>query len=228
MKLFIAVVIATCMSAAAMADSIDFSFFDTSSSATWTWALGTAGLTANANSAKVGLLGWPQQIPLNGDVLVSFTSGPNVGGKGTYPFGAGGSIVIDGCLPNQGPNCATVPLFSGTFTDGELGHAGLNNFSFDGPDVTGTINPELAAFFGFQTSNVVGSLDAILVCAGKCESGLSGLIGSGDLVLSAAPGESPPPPSPEPSPLGLVGGGLLVLGVLCGTRRRSIRLQSQK
>jgi len=205
---------------AAFADSIDFGFTGGSASATWSWAGGSSALNAITNSASVGLVGG-SSIPINGSVLVSFTSGPGTGGSGSltnpYTFGpsASGSIVIDGCLPGQGSGCTTVTLFLGQFQTGELAVTGGGNFNFDGADVTGTINPGVASYFGFNNDNVVGSLDAILTCAAStngCTTGFSGLVGSGDLILSQAPGG--PPPIPEPSTLFLMGGGVLALSLL--------------
>src|SRR5579863_10397108 len=177
---------------AALADSIDFSFTGSNNaSSSWSWAGGSSTLNAQTNSANVGLLGG-SSIPLNGNVLVSFTSGPGTGGSGTvtnpYTFGPStfGTIVINGCLPGQGAGCTTVTLFSGQFNTGELALTGGNNFNFDGVDVSGTIAAGVASYFGFNTLNVVGSLDGILACAGGtggCTTGFSGMVGSGDLVL---------------------------------------------
>ena len=211
---------------AALADSIDFSFNGGSPSATWSWAGGSSTLSAQADSASVGLVGG-SPIPLNGNVLVSFTSGPGTGGSGTladpYTFGPSlaGSIVINGCLPGQGAGCTTVTLFSGQFNTGEMAVTGNGNFNFDGVDVSGTINPGVASYFGFKTDNVTGSLDAILACAAStngCTTGFSGLVGSGDLILS--PGSGGPPPVPEPSSLFLMGSGVLSLSAFVRARRR--------
>ena len=152
-----------------------------------------------------------------------------MGGSGTmsnpYTFGpsAAGSIIINGCLPGQGAGCTTVTLFKGLFnTGGEMATTGNDNFNFDGVNVTGTINPGVASFFGFKSNNVTGSLDAILVCGSGtsgCTSGFGGLVGSGDLVLS--PGSGGPPPIPEPSSLFLMGSGVLALSAFVRARRRS-------
>jgi hypothetical protein len=228
-KLFLATVaVLLFVTGAALADSIDFSFTGSNNAtSSWSWAGGSTTLNAQTNSASVGLVGG-SSTPLNGNVLVSFTSGPGTGGSGTfaspYAFGpsAAGSIVIDGCLPGQGSGCTTVTLFSGQFNTGELAITGNSNFNFDGVDVTGTINPGVASFFGFKTDNVVGSLDAILACANStngCTTGWSGMVGSGDLVLS--PGSGGPPPIPEPSSLFLMGSGVLALSAFERSRRRS-------
>jgi hypothetical protein len=229
-KLALTTVVAVllCFAGTALADSIDFSFSGNNSSSTWSWADGSSALSASTHSASVGTVGG-SSIPLNGSVLVSFTSGPGTGGSGTlgspYTFGpsASGSIVIDGCLPGQGKGCTTVTLFSGQFQDGELAVTGNNNFNFDGADVTGTINPGVASYFGFTSDNVVGSLDAILSCAAStkgCTTGFSGLLGSGDLVLSQGSSGPPPPPVPEPSSLFLMGSGVLALTLFVRARSR--------
>jgi len=212
---------------AAFADSIDFSFNGNNSSSTWSWAGGSSTLSASASSANVGLVGG-SAIPINGNVLVSFTSGPGTGGSGSltnpYTFGpsVSGSIVINGCLPGQGSGCTTVTLFSGQFNSGELAITGNGNFNFDGAEVSGTINPGVESYFGFPSMNVVGSLDAILTCgAGTngCTMGFNGVVGSGDLILS--PGGGGPPPIPEPSSLFLMGSGVLALSAFVRARRRS-------
>jgi len=212
---------------AALADSIDFSFSGSNSSSTWSWADGSSTLSASGHAASVGAVGG-SSIPLNGNVLVSFTSGPGTGGSGSltdpYTFGAStaGSITIDGCLPGQGKGCTPVTLFTGQFNSGELAVTGNGNFNFDGVNVTGTINPGVASYFGFSSDNVIGSLDAILSCASStkgCTTGFSGTLGSGDLILSAGP--TGPPPIPEPSSLFLMGSGVLALSAFVRTRRRS-------
>jgi len=228
-KLFLATVaVLLFVTGAALADSIDFSFTGSNhATSSWSWAGGSTTLNAQTNSATVGLLGG-SSTPLTGNVLVSFTSGPGTGGSGTfvspYTFGssAAGSVVIDGCLPGQGSGCTTVTLFSGQFNTGELAISGNSNFNFEGANVTGTINPGVASFFGFKTDNVAGSLDAILACASStngCTTGWSGMVGSGDLVLS--PGSGGPPPIPEPSSLFLMGSGALALSAFVRSRRRS-------
>jgi hypothetical protein len=211
---------------AAFADSIDFSFNGGSSSSSWSWAGGSSTMSGSASSASVGLVGG-SSIPLNGNVLVSFTSGPGTGGSGSltdpYTFGpsAAGSIVINGCLPGQGSGCTTVTLFSGQFNTGEMAATGNGNFNFDGTNVSGTINPGVASYFGFPSTNVAGSLDAILSCGtgtNGCTTGFGGLVGSGDLILSPSGG---PPPIPEPSSLFLMGSGVLALSAFVRARRRN-------
>ena len=212
---------------AALADSIDFSFSSGSSSATWSWAGGSSTLSGTADSASVGLVGG-SKIPITGDVLVSFASGPGTGGSGTlgspYTFGpsAAGTIVINGCLPGQGAGCSTVTLFSGKFNTGEMAVTGGGNFNFSGVNVSGTIASGVESYFGLSSVNVTGSLEAILMCGAStngCTSGFNGLVGSGDMTLT--PGSSGPPPVPEPSSLFLMGSGVLALSAFVRARRRS-------
>lgn len=214
------------LAGAAFADSIDFSYTGNNPSSTWSWGGGSATLSASANTASLGLVGGSSS-PLLGNVLISFTSGPGTGGAGTladpYTFGpsAAGSIIVNGCLPGSGSGCSTVNLFTGQFLEGEVAFVGGGNFDFDGIDVTGTLNAAVASYFGFNTDNVVGGLDGILVCSGGffdgCMGSFNGLVGSGDLVLSPGPNG---PPVPEPSALFFMGSGLL--GLVAYFRRRRV------
>lgn len=210
---------------AAYAGSIVFSFNGASSAADWSWADGASSVDARAYSASVGPIGGIS-IPLNGNVQVTFISGPETGGSGTldnpYNFGRGGDIVVTGCLPGQGSGCTTLYLFRGEF-EAEMGFAGPGDLVFDAPYMSGTINPAIAALFGISNENVLGSFDAVLSCAAAtdgCKTGFDGLVGSADMVLIAgscgdnSPAGSCSPSVPEPASLALTTLGLLVLLIM--------------
>ena len=213
------------VSTAVFADQVDFNFTGSDSSSTWSWGGGSSTLSGSADTASMGLVGGSSS-PILGSVLVSFTSGAGTGGTGSltnpYTFGpsAAGSIIVNGCAPGSSSGCSTETLFTGQFQVGELGLTGAGNFDFTGSDVTGTLSPDVASFFGLSTNTVTGSLSAILSCSTSDCSGLSGLTGSGDLIVGPA-GGGPPPPVPEPSVLFLFGSGLLGLGTYVKAKRAS-------
>jgi PEP-CTERM motif len=211
----------------ALAGSIDFGFSGQDSKSTWTWGGGTGTLNATADNLSLGTVGGDGSALTT--ALITFTSGPATGGAGTltnpYTFGpsSADSITITGCLPGSGSGCSPVTLFVGQFLQGEAAYTSAGNLDFDGIDVSGTINPALDAMFGYTSSNVTGSLDAILVCSAGfydgCMGGFNGLVASGNMVLN--PGSSGPPPTPEPSALFLLGSGLC--GLTFYLRRRPKR-----
>ena len=213
------------LAGAAFAGSIDFNFAGNDSSSTWTWGGGSNSLAASSDSVSLGLDG-SKSSPLIGNVLLSFTTGPGTGGSGTlsspYTFGPSNpaSITVTGCLPGSSSGCSTVTLFTGQFLQGEVAYTANGNLNFDGFDLSGTVNPGVATYFGFNTDNVTGSLDAILVCSAGffdgCMGGLNGMVASGDLVVSPGPNG---PPTPEPSALFLLGSGLC--GITFYMRRRA-------
>lgn len=214
----------------AYAGSIAFSFAGTSSAADWSWADGAGSLGASAYSASVGPIGGAS-IPINGNVHVTFTSGPETGGSGTlgnpYQFGSGGDIVVKGCLPGQGSGCTTLYLFRGEF-QAERAFTGDGDLAFDAPYISGTVNPAIAAMFGLSDMNVLGSFDAVLNCAAVtlgCKLGFDGLVGSADMVLiqSSGPCDSSPsgscePSAPEPDSLVLTALGLPTLLIIAMRR----------
>jgi hypothetical protein len=215
------------LAGAAFAGSIDFGFSGNDSTSTWSWA-GTTGtsVTASADNVTLGVVGSGSQA-LTGTVLLSFTSGPNTGGTGTLsnPFTFGpdttASITVTGTIPGCSGSGCSGTLFTGGFLIGEAAYTGNGNLDFTGQDVSGTVSAGVAALLGLSgDTNVVGSLSAILVCStgfyDGCMSGYSGLVGSGNLILT--PGGNGFPSVPEPSALFLLGSGLC--GLAFYVRRR--------
>lgn len=207
----------------ALAGSIDFTFRGNLSNSQAAWGGGTSTVNASANHVGVGSS--TGLLPL-GDALISFSSGPGTGGSGSvsnpYTFGTSldGSITITGCLPGQGAGCSPVTLFTGQFQTGETAFWSAGKGHFDGTDVTGTLNPQLAADYGLSSDNVTGELMAFVMCnlgpGDKCEPGVDRMLAGGNLFLTPAGGGIPP--VPEPSALFLLGSGLC--GVVLVLRRR--------
>jgi hypothetical protein len=218
-------------SPAAQAGSIAFTFSGNNSDSTWSWVDGAGALDATAYSATVGKVG-SHGLPINGDVEITFTSGPELGGDGSlrdpYRFGPGGDIVIMGCIPGQGTGCGTLYLFRGEF-QAEMAFAGDGSLAFDAPNISGTINPVIASLFGIPSVNLLGSFDALLNCATDahgCTIGSGGLVGCADLVLipgggcdDHSPSGSCDPSVPEPDSLTLIAVGSPALLVAIAARR---------
>ncbi|HEV2423266.1 MAG TPA: hypothetical protein VGZ29_00410 [Terriglobia bacterium] len=216
------------LSPAAYAGSIVFSFKGTTSAATWAWLDGTSSLAGKADSATVDVVG-DAGMPINGDVSLTFALGPNTGGDGTfgnpYQFDWGGSIVVTGCLPGQGAGCTSTYLFKGQF-EAAMAYAVTDYLSFNAPLISGTLNPAIAAMFGFSDVNVLGSFEGVLTCDGiafGCTSGSDHLVGSADMILMPSQGPcdsaSCGVTTPEPDALQLTSLGLLLLMIMAAARR---------
>jgi len=196
---------------------VGFTGNGSTSGGTWSWAGGTSTLSASFDDAAT----------LNsntiGNEIVDITTGPGMGGAGTlsspFMFGpsAANSIAIGGCVDVSGTTtCGT--LFTGSFQEGEVAFTGGGaTLDLTGVDVTGTLNPGLAASLGMN-GTVTGSLAAVLDGFATATAGGSGLSGSGNLVLSSGP---LPGPTPEPSELFLLGTGLFGLATYLRAKRRA-------
>jgi hypothetical protein len=127
---------------------------------TFSYAGGAAPLIGTAQVDNVTGLGG---TPLNDGVarniiggLLTFTSGANVGNDaGSYNWGAGGSIVLTGCVDlNNNGVCnagdASGVLFSGYFLDTHVIITG-GNFKVFISDFTDQKNDTLTAFYGLPT-----------------------------------------------------------------------------
>jgi len=219
---FIMAAAALLIAGSAFAGSIDFTFSGTSSTSQASWGGGSNSM--NASSSQVNVVSGGDPFAL-GNAIISFTSGHGTGGSGTvtspYTFGASspGSITISGCLPGQGSGCSPVTLFSGNFTGSEDAFWKNGEAQFQGLNVSGTLNPSLAAYFGFQSDAFTGTLDATIRCSATgsdtCVPGSSRMLTAGSLVLQ----DGSVPPVPEPSAIVLLGSGLVALSL--GLRLRS-------
>jgi hypothetical protein len=191
----------------ARCSSIDFE--GSGNGGTWSWS-GIGALTATSFGLSAQALGSPNSYRV-AIANESFTSGPFFGGSGTtsspWTFASSPmSFIIRGCVP-PADSCAPVTLFNGEFnTPGETDVQGSRSMIFTGTEVTGTVNPALLNFLGLPSSftSYTGTYDVTLLGTAPG----SGLVASGDLVISPTP---VPSPTPEPSSLALLGIGLLVL-----------------
>ncbi len=225
LSVLIAVIASLATAGSAFAGSVNFDFRGTPSTSTAAWAGGNSSLTASADQVA---LSTPSGGPLPlADARISFTSGPGASGSGTvdnpYVFGPSlaDSVIVSGCLPNQGSDCSTVTLFAGQFQAREKAFWSNDRGHFDGLDVSGTINPLLAFDLGLHSYNFIGELQAVIACSVNpgdlCTPGKSRILAGGDLVLR--PGSEGSAPTPEPSALLLLGSGMC--GVTLILRRRN-------
>ncbi|HEV2424955.1 MAG TPA: PEP-CTERM sorting domain-containing protein [Terriglobia bacterium] len=220
LSLLAAAVVTLLITGAAFAGSIKFNFGGTSSQASW----GGVGsdMTVQSSQVRVATPGDPFTLQ---NATISFTSGPGTGGAGTtaspFTFGASatGSITITGCLQGQGSGCTPVTLFTGQFLGGEQAFWSNGEDHFKGMDVSGTLNPALASFLGFQSDMFTGELGVNIVCrsmaSGTCMPGSALMLAGGSLLLQ----DPSAPAVPEPSTLVLLASGLAALSF--GVRLRS-------
>jgi len=193
----------------AFCSSIDFE--GSGNGGTWSWD-GSGPLTATSLGMGVKVVGSPNNYTIS-MANETLTSGSFLGGSGTtadpWSFGpsASDSFTITGCVP-PATTCTPVTLFSGAFNSDQMAVQGSNSVLFTATLTTGTVDPALLSFLGLPSSTqYYGTYQVTL--DGTAPG--SGLVASGDLVLS-------PSTVPEPASLLLVGIGLLAIG-LAGHRK---------
>jgi hypothetical protein len=212
-KVAILAVVLVFASLPAFSDSIDLE--GSGSGGTWSWN-GSGALTATSLGMAVKIVGSTNNytIYLPDEV---FTSGAFLGGSGsasnpwTFGPGSSGSFTITGCVPPQ-TTCTPSTLFSGQFASAQTDVQGSSSMLFTATSISGTINSALLSFLGLPASNdnYSGTYSVTLDGSGPG----SGLVASGDLVLSAAP------TVPEPATLLTLSTGVLALALLAGFRRK--------
>lgn len=194
----------------AFCGSIDFE--GSGNGGTWSWD-GSGPLTASSLGMAVKVVGSPNNYTISMP-NETFTSGSFLGGSGTTsdPWSWGpsssNSFIITGCVP-PATSCTPVTLFSGEFSSDQMGVQGSNSMLFSATLADGTINASLLSFLGLPSSTVYSGTYQVTL-DGTAPG--SGLVASGDLVLS-------PSTVPEPASVLLVGIGLLAMGIVAGGRK---------
>lgn len=207
-KLLTVVALALFAASPALADTIDFNA--TGAGGTWSFS-GSGPLSLTAFNVEVNANGGPYSS-LGSSPSESFTTGAFLGGTGTsgnpWTFGpsAAGSYLVTGCVPPAGSGCTDVTLFDGQFSAEELYFQTAHGFGFLGLDVTGTINPALAAFLGVSSGNYAG-----LVTFNVTGNLPGGRVESGDLTLTST--------VPEPASLVFLGIGLVSVAGLARLKK---------
>lgn len=226
LSLLTAAVATLLIAGSAFAGSIRFNFGGTPSTQA-TWDGGSSSMNAESAQVSMAMPGDPFALR---NATISFSSGPGMGGSGTasspFMFGpsAAGSITITGCLPGQGSGCSPTTLFSGHFLGGEEAFWSNGEGHFKGMEVSGTLNPALASYLGFQSDMFTGDLGVNIRCmataADTCVPGTARILSGGSLVLQDGSVFA----TPEPSTLFLLGSGLAAVSLALRRYRRGRNL----
>ncbi|HEV2425544.1 MAG TPA: PEP-CTERM sorting domain-containing protein [Terriglobia bacterium] len=204
-KVAVLAVVLSITSLPAFCSSIDFE--GSGNGGTWSWN-GSGTLSATSLGMAVRVVGSPNDYTISMANEV-FTSGSFLGGSGTtsdpWSWGpsAANSFIITGCVP-PATSCTPVTLFSGEFSSDQTGVQGSDSVLISATIASGSVDSALLSFLGLPGStDYTGTYQVTL--DGTAPG--SGLVASGDLVLS-------PSAVPEPASLLLVGIGLLAIGAI--------------
>ena len=125
------------------------------------------------------------------DGLLSFTSGSYDGNGSDWSWGSGGTLTLSGCIAGvTSTTCSSdgsdnVTLISDDFQSVQIESiAGALDVVFG--DITGTINAQVAAYFGVSANFEAASFMSAIVASGTPGKSLTGTNGLG--VIAADPG----------------------------------------
>jgi hypothetical protein len=129
------------------------------------------------------------------DGFLNFTSGSFDGSSSVWSWGAGGVLDLTGCIAGVTAAVCTgsnnVALISDDFQSVQI-ESVLGSLDVVFGNITGTLNAQVAAYFGVSTEFETASFETTLVSSGSPATGLTGtnLLG----VIKATPATSVPEP----------------------------------
>ena len=127
------------------------------------------------------------------DGLLSFTSGSYDGNGSDWSWGAGGTLTLSGCIAGvTSTTCSSdgsdnVTLISDDFQSVQIESVGSGLDVVFG-DITGTINAQVAAYFGISTGFEAASFITTLAASGTPGSSLTGINVAGGIDADPGPG----------------------------------------
>ena len=217
------------------------------SAQTTDWALSPGGVYTSGGSGSVLVGSNIPTVSVSGDGtpdkngatlsivdgVLDFTSGSYDGNGSDWSWGPGGTLSLSGCIAGVTATTCTgsnnVTLISDDFQSVQIESiAGALDVVFG--DITGTINAQVAAYFGVSTNFEVASFMSAIVASGTPGKSLTGTNGLG--VIAADPGGPGGPSTGVPEEWTLVDSiaffvvALLVFAVLL--RFQVLRLASTR